>query len=322
MRRSFSPFFLCLTAVSCFLLSSPLSPPSLSLSLFPALHAATLHSIIASDTLDWEMGPAATVDFKRIRHESRRIAEATGLELVFYEFRGLNYRAQAIVDCLQALDIAKEDVVLYFHSSHGQRTYSMGLDPLPILDFGLRNGLYLRDVVTLIEEKQPRLSVIIADCCNPWMDSSFLPPALEVKIKANPALGSPSIRELQYKQYQRLFLEPRGSIILLGSEPGGIAYTTKIYGSYCTLYWVHTLDRLSKSLEPVTWKEVLDNTQEMIKNMTNYSSPYRKAPLKPQKVWYSIELDTEETFISPNGSLEPFEFTPLDEQIDEQKIHD
>lgn len=284
MLRLFYTYF-CMTCL-CVL---SLCVPSLSSS----LNAATLHSIIVANTMDWEIGLAARSDFKRFQHESLRIAEATGLYLTLYEFRGMDYRAQSIMECIQSLDLSPDDVILYFHSSHGLRTHSMAFDPFPILDFGARDALYLRDVVNLIEEKSPRLSVVVADCCNPWVPDVLRPAMLEVHTKAD----NRSIRQLQYEQYQRLFLVPRGNIILLGSKPGGQAYANSLYGSFCTFYWTHLLDRLSKTEEPLTWTNLLHSTQEKIESVTHF--PFHNAP-KPQNVWYSIQLDTEEPFSSPN----------------------
>ena len=265
------------------------------------LEAGTVHAIIAADTNDWDIGPGALVDFKRLRTESRRIAEATGLNLHVYPFKGDQYRAEAIVECLASLNVAADDIILYLHTSHGVRTHSMQLDPLPILEFGPHAALYLSDLTKLIEDKHPRLSVILADCCQACIPDIFEPPLLHVAIKA----GAPSVRELQLEQYRRLFLLPRGTIILLGSAPGGLARVTSLYGSYCTFYWTQTLNKHSKNAEPITWKEVLEETKDMVKGITTTHIMHPTYVNKPQHIWYSIQIDTEEPFISPTPSFIP-----------------
>lgn len=268
------------------------------------LEAATVHAILVADFDNWdgEFRQGAKVDIKNFRLESRRIAEATGLDLKIYPFTGKKYNAQSLVNCIESLDVSPDDLILLFYSAHGIHTHSMGLEPLPILTFGPSSALYLRDVVNLIEKKKPRLSFILADCCHNWVADSLQPEMLQVYIKALP---QPSIKKIQFEQYKNLFLKPSGTIILLAAMPGEFAYGTKSFGGYCTYYWTQTLSRLSKNLEPITWKTLLTETAQMVKGVSNTHPSQVSYNKKLQNPWFHINIDTEETYITPQTSFAP-----------------
>lgn len=285
------------------------------------LEAATLHAIVAGDTYDRSIGESVKVDIERLKREIRHIAAKTDLDLKLHVFKGENYQAKSIESCIHSLDVSSDDIVLYFHSSHGLRLYSMGLHPLPILAFPVSDSIYLRDIVQLIKRKEPRFSLVLADCCNSWTPDFYAPSILQVCYK----LPSDISEEIQRDQYQRLFLEPRGMVILLGSAAGGTALCNRTFGGFCTFYWTQSLDRFSKKFEPITWKDILEDTKMWVKNIS------RTQPDFGQNVWYSVEIDTEEKFSTPmiQGSAQGLlggyaakdgQFEEDSELIDEQKM--
>lgn len=267
-----------------------------------SIEAATLHVIIATHTSDAHIGVSSQQDLKKFQQIAHNIAQETGLLLEEHLFKDQDYQAEAIVACIESLHVLPEDVVCYFHSSHGVHTYSMGLAELPILDFGHSAALYLSNVVHLIEEKQPRLKLIVADCCQTWTDDAASSFMLQVCVQAH---AHPIAKIRQAEQYQRLFLIPRGTIIILGSSPGELAYGT-IKGSYCTHYLKQTLTSLTKAEPPLTWQALLQETQRLVKKFSSRPSEDPPFLVRPQHIWYSIQIDTEEPYVSP---VQP-SFTP------------
>lgn len=265
-----------------------------SYSLIP-LQAATVHAIMAADTADWSIGPCIKNDLKAFKQLAKRVADATDLTLEAHVFKGFNYTPEGIVACIEALNVSPDDVILYFHSSHGVRTYAMGLNPLPILEFDSPVSLYLSDIAKLIEEKKPRLSVILADCCHKWGDHTS-----PIMMQVFPKTEKDTLDEYKCEQYKRLFLNPSGTIILLAAAPGCSAYTLPSTGGYFTQNFMSTLTHLAKQDEPITWKSVLDETHNVVKQLSTtppakYDFPFKN---RPQYTWYSINIDTENAFTS------------------------
>lgn len=269
-----------------------------------SLEAAAVHALLVADFDNWDTDfrQGAKVDMQNFRLESRRIAEATGLDLKIHPFTGKKYNAQAIVNCIESLDVSSDDIILFFYSAHGMRVHSMGLEPLPILAFNQTEALYLRDVVQLIEEKHPRLSFVLADCCHNWVADSLQPEMFQVYTKALP---KPVTKEMQFEQYKQLFLKPRGTVILLAAMPGEFAYGTKSYGGYLTYYLTQTLSRLSKNPQALTWKALLTETAQMVKGVSSTSPSQLSYKKKLQNPWFCITIDTEDNYITPQTTFVP-----------------
>ncbi len=81
--------------------------------------AATLHAILAGDTLDEYIGPAVTLDIEQFRQELQTIAESTGMLVRRVELTGTQLRKSALMDTVSGLRPAADDAVLFYFSGHG-----------------------------------------------------------------------------------------------------------------------------------------------------------------------------------------------------------
>ena len=101
----------------------------------PVAHAATIHAVLIGDTLDPIIGGTVQTDIDRMNRLLQAIANSGDLDLSLHIFDGDEYQPRPIFDYVKNLQVDDDDVVFYYHSSHGFRGRSMK-EAWPALYFG------------------------------------------------------------------------------------------------------------------------------------------------------------------------------------------
>ncbi len=209
-----------------------------------------IHLIIVGDTLTTELG--VENDLKRWCREFYEIKNNTGIVpsivLLASETETLKDRAQSIQDltgtqvlkidtsvqevlnqCDQ-LSINSDDAVVFYYGGHGFRTDQVqGKWPamqLHQMQDGRkrRAGLPLKQVFDKLSAKNPRLLLVIADCCNDWLPVEIAPPlayAYEGLVNHE-------------KFYKKLYLDSRGHYLASGCKEGQKSRSNSDVGGFFT----------------------------------------------------------------------------------------
>lgn len=217
------------------------------------IDAAVLHVIIAGDT-QCNIGSGVEVDIALLRTECERIAKFTGLELRETTFIGEDFDSELILTSLKTLEAEPDDVVMYYHTSHGFRTRSMEKH-WPALDFGAKPALDLSDIIAVLGVKQQRLTLILADCCNNCIPDWAVPPFCRMQIPYFFRRGYES------RNYRHLFLEQQGMVVATASKPGQYAWIDLYFGGFFTTSFLYNLKAVCQRApsESVSWDDVLLN---------------------------------------------------------------
>jgi Caspase domain len=210
------------------------------------LNAANLHTIIICDTHADNIGDSVEADLNRVRAEMHRAAYYTKLnvrETLFID----DEVDGGILSWLNDYSIADNDVVFLFFSGHGYRTDSKEDNVWPNLYFTPANrGIDFYQLTQIIKEKQPKLLIAIADCCNNVLPEAYAPPLLKDHSYAL-SYRKPNMKN----NYEKLFLHTYGSIIASSSIPGQYSWGTKSGGLF-TLALFDSLNHEVNSFNP-TW---------------------------------------------------------------------
>lgn len=223
------------------------------ISLVP-LEAARLHSIVVADTTDFSIGVSAACDSNKIQEEMKKVAKYTELEHHEILITGQDVLPKNVFEAIRPLEIEEEDVVVFYFSGHGYRTESKENNPWPNLYFTLAGeGIDLLGICNLLEKKNPRLLVVIGDVCNNIVPENFAP---NLVCKMFSIFND---EELLKANYQSLFLENQGTLIISSSEAGEYSWATT-RGSLFTLSFLGNLNKVVKSEDYPEWETILLKT--------------------------------------------------------------
>lgn len=212
-----------------------------------------LHAIVVGDLDSKDIQHAIRYDLRNVSDELNRIGYYTDLAIDQKQFAGKTARTAKIIQYIEDLQVDSNDLIVFYFSGHGYRTSSKGSDPWPNLYFDTEKvGINLTDIVDLLQEKNARLTVVLADCCNNVLSEKYAPPLVKK------ALTVANKRVNLDQAYSKLFVETQGFIVAAGcrAEQTSLALAT---GSLYTLSFLSSLqDTVKGSPLAVTWQDLLD----------------------------------------------------------------
>lgn len=222
------------------------------------LEAANLYSIIVADTKDESIGDTTAIDFLRMRREVKKIAQNTGLDLKEINFQENGVRPLLVLSQLDQLMVNSDDVVIFYFSGHGFRTVRKGVDPWPVLHFTIVDeGVELSFIKEKLEKKQPRFLLVIADVCNSYTPSRYAPPLICKMFGPTPD------QEILRANYQSLFLESEGTLIITSSKKGEPSWCSDTGGLF-TGALLHSISRAVKRCDYPDWEVILGESYQCI----------------------------------------------------------
>ena len=228
---------------------------SLSLLLFLILplacNAQQFHAIVVTDTDAFQIGKSVRNDQKRIKSQFKTIAKHIGIPFQIYLFESKNTDPMEILNKIGKIEIAPDDLVLFYFSGHGFRLSAFTENPWPML--ALENFPYSLRYSHVIKElirKKPQFILALSDCCNSFIDKMDLIPV--PLSKGNQPKEIPG-------HYEELFLNQTGLIMASSSEPGEYSYCYPQGGIFTTSFVRH-LRREAKSYNEPSWEAIFHRT--------------------------------------------------------------
>jgi len=217
------------------------------LTLAVAAPAADLHLITFIDTTDSAIGTVE--DLQNALQWADLLSASTGLTLRLQAYSGADVNVTKTRNVLNSLQVGSDDVIYFYYSGHG---YNPGDRKWPVLTYvntWYGTDVSLDEVVETLIPKQPRLLVILADCCNSYpggtSQSLRLPSTLSATQQAN---------------FRRLFCDFRGSVLASGASPGQVSLGGAGEGSLFTNFFMYDAITLASSAGDLTWAAVFAKT--------------------------------------------------------------
>lgn len=244
---------------------------TLLLILSPVIHtsaqAATLHALLIGDSHDDELGEAIIEDMNRMHKAVKKISNITKLQKNEIQLCGSKANRKNVLEKIKKLKVESDDVIIAYFTMHGYRSKSKS-SRWPDLFFGEDNGGVDMDYfTTLIAEKNPRLLIVLADCCNVYVTPGEISSTWR---KKSPQPVSRSVRRnMISSNYDRLFLDTYGVIMASGSQPGEPSYGSDEEGSLFTLAFVESLESVTDDGDRATWKAVFEEIEEYVEDETD-----------------------------------------------------
>lgn len=219
--------------------------------------AAKLVVLYVGDTSDNTAGGSIETDLNAMRKTTAEIAKYTGLEPHEHTIVDYQVTPDHVLEAIDDLKVDEDDVLLFWHCSHGFRHEDKDPNPWPDLFFHLTmTGLDYQEVIDMLKAKSPRLLLSMVVVCNSYTNSENPPWIIDGK-KTQRAVDTASLR----KHYRALFLKQQGSVISTSSHPGETSGFSN-HGSHFVVSFLHRLNEEVRQSDNPNWQHLADGVVE------------------------------------------------------------
>jgi hypothetical protein len=237
---------------------------------------ATLHAILVGDVDDPTIGIGTAVDLNVLTRAVQRFALYSDMNLSQTILSGDQYDPLLLLNVINKLAVEPDDVVIYYHLSHGFRTPST-TSPYPNLFFGWQEwALSVDDIVRALKRKSQRLTLVIADVCNNVVAEHAAPRLYHER------LTKPTQRAKRF--YRHLFRDYHGFLVACGAHPGQYSWINVEQGSFFTKCLLQSFTECT-AIDGADWNTLLTMAQR--KTLT-LSLSFTDAT--PQEPYFNIAL--------------------------------
>jgi len=213
--------------------------------------AANFHAIIIADTNDSTIGNSVMIDKRKINSLTKNIARNTGLKLKQYNIYGFNFNFNTIRRSLNNLSVRPDDVVMFYYSGHSSNAGAKW----PALNLKGRS-LKLENVISSLKAKKPRLLLIIADSCNNLTSRGS---------SLNNFMSLRGVQTAKKKNYQKLFLKHKGTIVMGAARRGEYAWGNGQHGGFFTYQLLESLNQELALASSPTWNNLVKRAEVPIR---------------------------------------------------------
>jgi len=252
--------------------------------------AQTFHFISMFDTNDEKIGTGMSTERLLVLNEMQTIAgylEDFGFDSEFSEYYGDNCGHNNLMAAIDELEVEEQDVVVFYYGGHGARAYGNEQDRFPQMCLGEKSQakwIPSSLVRNMIENKNPRLTIILTGCCNKE-DAG-------VSIKSIVAQSNDYTSEANVDKsaFKKLFLESKGVVQMTSSKIGEYSWCTKDGSLFC-LALLEVLNHVGQSNISPSWESVCQTIKGMVADL---NIPTKEGVVK-QTPDYIVDVEGCET---------------------------
>lgn len=247
-----------------------------------ACNAAQIHMIYVGNFYDPSIGLGVKFDVLNMFTMIEKYEKAAELKVSHTGFFGSNATPEKVLNFIKNdFKCGPDDTIIFYFSGHGYQLSSKKDEgnPWPNLYGSDGTACDFQWVNTLLKEKNPRLLISIADCCNNILpDFGWFFNWLNHPTVVRSFLDEELVKE----KIQNLFFRTKGHIIASGSHSGEYSFVfpffdedveeitedesgisinninAKKYGSLFTCYLIQTLNRAIYSFDQeISWISIM-----------------------------------------------------------------
>jgi hypothetical protein len=226
--------------------------------------AATLHAVYVADTTDPTIGAMTQADLPHMMPTMESIARLTHMEYESAVFAGDQFSQERVIDYLQHLKVADDDVVLFYFTGHGGRDDSKPTQ-WPDLFFRLDDKLLdLEAVARTVADLHPRLGLVFADACNKWLENG---------VYDGPLMYAPEglmpvrkVNKQGVQSLERLFRDSQGIWVVAAARPHQLSWSDD-QGGYFTTALLQNINCGDHCAPNLQWQDVFRDTSLVIQSV-------------------------------------------------------
>jgi len=231
----------------------------LLLTMATAVESAELHAILLIDSEAENIETAMVKNHHRWQGQFTKISKFTGMKVHEHAFVGKNLLCRDVFQFLESLELDSDDVVLLYFCGHGYRTRHKE-NPWPYMCWSHENvAVDLLLLTEILEKKNPRLLIALAECCNNFIERQEF--GLETETQR------PSRRHILMANYCKLFLETQGVIVASSSHPGEYSWAWVDRGSCFTLAFLDCIEKEVRQLDGTEWAIIFELASTKVQDL-------------------------------------------------------
>lgn len=220
--------------------------------------AQTLHAIIACNTTDRSIGESMKRDMENMSNAIQIIMANFEYDFEMQQFDGTTCTKANITKYINDMEVGRDDIVFFFYGGHGTHAFNNADDPWPQMCMNTNiESLFMpvASVDKLIADKQPKLRIILTNCCNKEQNG------VSIKPLYAQSEGPTTLSGYDPEAFRKLFLESKGKVMMTSSKLGQYSWCGE-YGGLFTNYLLDVLDAVGMNKITPTWNAVCKTTQE------------------------------------------------------------
>ncbi len=215
----------------------------------------TLHLIIVADTLDPNIGKSVIRDSENIQSMFQSVVNSSQRKISLNKIvlEGSSITRHNLMTALTYPRIKSNDIVVFLYSGHGFRTSDKS-SKWPMLNTK-EYSTNFDEVISIIKSANPRMFILIADCCNNYIDRGIR------------TIAPKMLDTFEYKNIERMFLSSNTKIAASGSVPGMYSYGDDDEGGYFTAAFISSLKTALNSSDG-NWDKVFTEAVSKVSQRT------------------------------------------------------
>ena len=265
------------------------------LSITPVLlQAQTLHVLIFCNTIDESIGQNMLVEYNNVLNQIQSLNSLLDYDLDLVALDGPNCTRARLKAEIEKMDVdPNKDVVFTFYGGHGSHAMNNESDPWPqyLMNSGFENQsnwVPMQTVEKWVAAKNPRLRIIMANCCNKEQSGTTIKPLWADDGRAT------SLDGLNAENYKKLF-SVRGCVMATSSKLGQYSWCNRYGGCYTNDFWA-AMTMLGKGTVAADWNSVLKKAYDLCSSRVFSINDY---PYKAyQNPYYEVKV---ENTVVPRG---------------------
>lgn len=251
------------------------------------LKAQTFHAIVFCNTIDESIGSDMQIEFnnltKNIGIIQNLIEDEYAFETIFLD--GEKCTRANLKAAIDRMEVGSDDVIFTFYGGHGTHAKNNESDPWPqyCMNTGFENQSNWVPMALLekwVAAKNPRLRIILSNCCNKEQSATTVKPMWLDGGRATPMQG------YNGENFKKLFAGT-GCVMGTSSRLGEYSYCNSYGGLFTNDLW-EVLDQVGKGSTAPDWETVLKETKA---KTDARNIPVKGGGIAKQHPYYNVSLN-------------------------------
>lgn len=224
-----------------------------------------LYTYVFADTEDDSIGKGEVKNIHNFTNFMYRIAAQLGESIQMQEvvpFDGYNCSKQSLIDWMDEFTCSPNDIVVFAYMGHGTHAFGDNSTQFPQMLLG---SVQDEDLVNLewvknqLGKKNPRLCIVLGDCCNSFDENATVKALGSDKVSTTVCCAT---NNTHVKALKKLFCDFQGSVIASGSKPGELSWINT--NPLDTAHAGYFTDVLIRTIENISLSDTTDNLWDVV----------------------------------------------------------
>ncbi len=248
------------------------------------VYSQAMHALVVAATEDDRIGKGVVKNMQNMTKIIQDVANVLDCEFEFEQFGDSQCTKVDVTEWINNLDIEPDDVVFFFYSGHGGRALNdTDIFPQMCMNNPSNQALYMpvAHVENLIVKKNPRLVIIITECCNAESAGIRIKPLFAMSEEKYS-----SASDYDPKALRDLFFNAKGIVKISSSKPteySWICNTSDENGG--GIFVNHFIDSFNDAVKygklAADWKTIFNSTHDKVyaEEIRVHGKLYRQEPI-------------------------------------------